>query len=659
MIQFKNLTLTRHVKILIEQASLQLHPGHKVGLTGANGAGKSSLFALLRGELHAEVGDCEIPPNWVIAHVAQEMTELSQAALAFTLDGDEELREIEAALSLAEAALVGAESASQGEKIADLHHRLTDIEGYSAKARAAALLDGLGFTQADLDKPVSDFSGGWRVRLNLARALMCRSDLLLLDEPTNHLDLDAVYWLESWLRDYRGTLLLISHDRDFLDAVVNNVLHIEQQRITLYRGSYSDFERQRGEKLALQQAMFEKQQRKVAHLHSYIDRFRVQATKARQAQSRIKALERMEMISAAHVDSQFNFAFRTPVAAPDPLLVLDDVDAGYVDLKLETKVILKKAILAIRPGERLGLLGKNGAGKSTLIKLLAAELQPLVGKRVEGKDLKIGYFAQHQLEQLRPNESPLQHMLRQDLELNSPATREQEHLNYLGGFDFKGDMARSPINNFSGGEKSRLALALLIWTRPNLLLLDEPTNHLDLEMRHALTLALQDYMGGVILVSHDRALLRASCDNFVLVANGSVTPFDGDLDDYKQWLAAQNNKEKTANTSSMPILVDEVGQENKNTNIYAQQKLDRQARIVARRPLIKETEVLEKQLEKYNVEKTKLDQRAQEATLYNLENKTELQNLLKRQAELNSLIENAEMRWLELHEQLETLPEFN
>ena len=636
MIQFKNLTLTRHVKVLIEQATFQLHPGHKVGLTGANGAGKSSLFALLRGELHEEVGDCEMPPQWVIAHVAQEILALNQSALEFTLDGDAELREIEAGL-------LEAEAKHQGEKIADLHHRLTDIEGYSAKARAAALLVGLGFTQTDLTRPVSDFSGGWRVRLNLARALMCRSDLLLLDEPTNHLDLDAVYWLESWLRDYRGTLVLISHDRDFLDAVVNNVLHIEQKRITLYRGSYSDFERQRAEKLALQQAMFEKQQRKVAHLHSYIDRFRVQATKARQAQSRIKALERMEMISAAHVDSQFNFEFRAPLNAPDPLLVLDDVDAGYFD-----KTIIKKVVLAIRPGERLGLLGKNGAGKSTLIKLLAAELKPLVGKRVEGKDLRIGYFAQHQLEQLRPQESPLQHMLRQD-----PTTREQEHLNYLGGFDFKGDMARSSIENFSGGEKSRLALALLIWTRPNLLLLDEPTNHLDLEMRHALTLALQDYQGGVILVSHDRALLRASCDNFVLVANGSVTPFDGDLDDYKNWLTSQ----KTGNTNPAPTLDSGADQPNKNVNTYAQNKIERQARILQRRPLLKETEQIEKYLEKWQQEKMILDALASEPKSYDVENKTELQCLLKRQSELASLVVDAEMRWLELHEQLEALPE--
>lgn len=630
MIQFKQVTLTRGAKILIEEASFQLHPGHKVGLTGANGAGKSSLFALLRGELHPEVGDLEIPPNWTVAHVAQETPALAQSAIDFTLDGDVELREIEQAL-------LQAETAHAGEKIAELHQRLSDIDGYSAKARAAALLDGLGFSQSDLARPVSDFSGGWRVRLNLARALMCRSDLLLLDEPTNHLDLDAVIWLEGWLRDYRGTLLLISHDRDFLDSVVNNILHIEQQRLTLYRGGYSDFERQRAEKLALQQAMFEKQQRKMAHLQSYIDRFRVQATKARQAQSRIKALERMEMISAAHVDSQFNFEFRPPVSAPDPLLVLDNMTIGYAD-----KPILSKVAFTIRPGERVGLLGKNGAGKSTLIKALAAELQPLSGKRVEGKDLNIGYFAQHQLEQLRPNESPLQHMLRLD-----PATREQEHLNYLGGFDFRGDMARAPCANFSGGEKSRLALALLIWTRPNLLLLDEPTNHLDLEMRHALTLALQDYVGGVILVSHDRALLRASCDRFVLVADGKAEVFDGDLDDYKDWLAAQRVQEVTAAIAEKPV----------KKNDYAQNKADRQARILARRPILKSLAQIDENLLKYQTEKQELDASALDATLYELSRKAELQQHLKRQAELSALIESAELEWLALHEALEALPE--
>lgn len=630
MIQFKNLTLSRGTKVLVEQASFQLHPGHKVGLTGANGAGKSSLFGLLRGELHAEVGHLDIPPNWVIAHVAQETPALATSALDFTLDGDEGLRQIESALVLAEAA-------HAGEDIAELHQRLADIGGYSAPARAAALLDGLGFKQADLTRAVSDFSGGWRVRLNLARALMCRSDLLLLDEPTNHLDLDAVIWLEDWLRHYCGTLLLISHDRDFLDSVVNNILHIEQQRLTLYRGGYSDFERQRAEKLALQQVMFEKQQRKVAHLHSYIDRFRAQATKARQAQSRIKALERMEMISAAHVDSPFSFEFKSPLTAPDPLLVLDEVGVAYAG-----RSVLSHVQLTIRPGERIGLLGKNGAGKSTLIKLLAEAMEAGAGKRVEGKDLKVGYFAQHQLEQLRPSESPLQHMLRLD-----PETREQEHLNFLGGFDFKGDMARSPCTHFSGGEKSRLALALLIWTRPNLLLLDEPTNHLDLEMRDALTLALQDYQGGVVLVSHDRALLRASCDRFVLVADGKAESFDGDLEDYKAWLNAAKIAENDIKLDEKPV----------KSNQYAQNKAQRQARAVARRPLLKELTQVDDALAGYQKEKQTLDLRSADETLYQLSSKDELQALLLRQASLNELIEQAEMRWLELHEALDALPE--
>lgn len=636
MIQFKQLTLARGVKVLIQSASLQLHPGHKVGLTGANGAGKSSLFALLRGEMHLESGHLEMPASWVVAHVAQETPALAMPAIEFVLDGDVELRTIEKALAEAEAN-------HQGELIGELHHRLTDIDGYSAKARAAELLNGLGFSQANLQQAVSTFSGGWRVRLNLARALMCRSDLLLLDEPTNHLDLDAVIWLESWLQSYRGTLFLISHDRDFLDAIVNHIAHIEQQTLTLYKGGYSDFERQRAEKLALQQSMFEKQQRKVAHLHSYIDRFRVQATKARQAQSRIKALERMEMISAAHVDSQFSFEFRAPVASPDPLLVLDEMSVGYNNVAL-----IKNIVLAIRPGERLGLLGRNGAGKTTLIKLLANELKPQLfdgklGKRVEGKDLNIGYFAQHQLEQLRPDESPLQHMMKLD-----PLTREQEHQNYLGGFDFKGDMARSPCAHFSGGEKSRLALALLIWTRPNLLLLDEPTNHLDLEMRHALTLALQDYEGGVILVSHDRALLRATCDEFILVADGSAEPFESDLEGYSAWLNEQRLKEKQATQ----LIV-----ENKpNKNDRAANKIERQARIAARRPLLKEIEQLDNNIAQWHIDKTKCDERLNDSALYAANDKTELQQLLKKQSELSSQIETAEMRWLELHELLEAIP---
>ena len=631
MIQFKQLTLVRGLKTLIQGATLQLHPGHKVGLTGANGAGKSSLFALLRGEMQLEAGDLDMPASWVIAHVAQETPALAMPAIEFVLDGDAELRQIEAALAAAEAS-------QQGELIAELHHRLLDIEGYAAKARAAELLSGLGFSQANLQQAVATFSGGWRVRLNLARALMCRSDLLLLDEPTNHLDLDAVIWLEGWLQAYRGTLILISHDRDFLDAIVNHIAHIEQQTLTLYRGGYSDFERQRAEKLALQQALFEKQQRKVSHLQSYIDRFRVQATKARQAQSRIKALERMEMISAAHVDSQFNFEFRAPLAAPDPLLVLDEMAVGYQGVAL-----IKDIVLAIRPGERIGLLGRNGAGKTTLIKLLAKELAPLSGKRVEGKDLNIGYFAQHQLEQLRLDESPLQHMMKLD-----PLTREQEHLNFLGGFDFKGDMARSPCLNFSGGEKSRLALALLIWTRPNLLLLDEPTNHLDLEMRHALTMALQDYQGGVVLVSHDRALLRASCDEFVLVADGQAVPFDGDLEAYSLWLNEQRLKEKQNVQATLEV---KPAKQDRAMN-----KAERQARIAERRPLLKEVAELDNRIAAWQEEKLACDARLNDNDLYSAADKTALQDLLKKQAELIKQIEQAEERWLDLHERLEELP---
>ncbi len=616
---------------MIVEASFQLHPGQKIGLTGANGTGKSSLFALLRGELHQEQGDLEIPAQWVIAHVAQETPALDQAAIEFTQDGDVELRQVQAALNQAEIA-------HNGEQIAELHQKLADIDGYAAHSRAASLLDGLGFAQTDFTRPVRDFSGGWRMRLNLARALMCRSDVLLLDEPTNHLDLDAVIWLEGWLRDYRGTLLLISHDRDFLDNVVDNVLHIEHQHIALYRGGYSDFERQRAERLALQQAMFEKQQRKVAHLQSYIDRFRVQATKARQAQSRIKALERMERVAAAHVDTPFSFSFRQPKALPDPLTVLDKVSVGYAD-----KPILQGVELTIRPGQRIGLLGKNGAGKSTLMKLLADELKASQGKRTNAKDLNIGYFAQHQLEQLRLNESPLQHMQRID-----PVTREQEHLDYLGGFDFRGDMAKTACEHFSGGEKSRLALALLIWHQPNLLLLDEPTNHLDLDMRDALSFALQDFTGGVIMVSHDRSMLRAACDQFLLVADGQVHEFDGDLDDYKQWLTQQKNQQKNDALQAK--------QDAPSRASYAQNKADRQARISARRPVIKAIEAAETQLAKLQTEKSTLDARAADNSLYELQQRGELQTLLKRQAAVNQEIETLEMQWLDLQTQLEALP---
>ena len=629
MIQFKQLTFSRAGKPLVEHASFQLHPGHRVGLTGANGAGKSTLFALLRGELVADEGELLMPPQWVIAHVAQETPALAQSALDYTLDGDEELRLLQTHL---------ANEHHDPLQLAEWHQRLADIDGYSAEARASALLAGLGFSQAQLSQPVSDFSGGWRMRLNLARALMCRSDLLLLDEPTNHLDIEAVIWLESWLNAYRGTLLLISHDREFLDNTVNHILHIEQQQLTLYRGGYSDFERQRAEKLILQQASYQKQQQHIAHLQKYIDRFRAQATKARQAQSRIKALERMERISAAHVDSPFSFGFRDTGASPDPLLVMNHVSLGYTD-----KPLVKLGHLAIRPGERIGLLGKNGAGKSTLIKALADSATLLAGERVEGKDLRIGYFAQHQLEQLIASDSPLQHLQRLD-----PLTREQELLDFLGSFDFRGEMAKTPCGPFSGGEKSRLALAMLIWQRPNLILLDEPTNHLDIEMRHALSMALQAYEGGMVMVSHDRTLLATCCEKFVLVAAGQATVFDGDLEDYKQFLM---QAVQTENASSQPVAPKQ--------NSYHQQKAERQARQAERRPLLKSLTSLENQLAQLEQEKQGLENRLADSEIYNAEHREALQALLIAQAQNQKQLDAVEMQWLDIQEKLEALPEFD
>lgn len=631
MIQFKQLTFSRAGKTLVEAASFQLHPGHRVGLTGANGAGKSTLFALLRGELTADVGELLMPPQWVIAHVAQETPALAQSALEYTLDGDEELRTLQAHLAQADAG-----ASHDPIHVAEWHQRLADIDGYSAEARASALLAGLGFSQSQLSRPVSDFSGGWRMRLNLARALMCRSDLLLLDEPTNHLDIEAVIWLEGWLSAYRGTLLLISHDREFLDNTVNHILHIEQQQLTLYRGGYSDFERQRAEKLTLQQASYQKQQQQMAHLQKYIDRFRAQATKARQAQSRIKALERMERISAAHVDSPFSFSFRDLGSAPDPLLVMNRVALGYAG-----QTLVKLEHLAIRPGERIGLLGKNGAGKSTLIKALAQSATLLSGERVEGKDLRIGYFAQHQLEQLVASDSPLQHLQRLD-----STAREQELLDFLGGFDFRGEMAKAPCGPFSGGEKSRLALAMLIWQRPNLILLDEPTNHLDIEMRHALSMALQAYEGGMVMVSHDRTLLATCCEKFVLVADGQASVFDGDLEDYKVSLLKTAQAEVAA---SRPVAVKQ--------NSYHQQKADRQARLVERRPLLKTLATLEGQLTKLTQEKQDVEHRLADSAIYDVEQREILQSLLIAQGENQKQLDSIEEQWLDVQEKLEALPE--
>ena len=634
MILLRNLAFARSGRFLVESASLQLHPGWKIGLIGSNGSGKSSFLALLRGELHAEAGDLEIPPAWSVAHVAQDTPALPDAALDFALDGDAELRQIEKAL----AALEQADNAD-GHHLAELHARYADIGGYSARARAAELLHGLGFSDADFARPVAEFSGGWRVRLNLARALMCRSDLLLLDEPTNHLDLDAVLWLEGWLKSYEGTLILISHDRDFLDSVCSHTLALADAQLRLYSGGYSQYERQRAAQLANQQAMFEKQQRERSHLESYIERFRAKATKARQAQSRIKALSRMEEISAAHVDTPFSFRFSDPGHMPDPLLMIEQARLGYGEL-----TILDRVMLTLRPGERIAFLGRNGAGKSTLIKCLSGELAPLSGKRIEGKGLSIGYFAQHQLELLRPDESPLQHITRQD-----PTAREQELRDYLGGFDFRGPMVDAPCGRFSGGEKARLVLALLIRAKPNLLLLDEPTNHLDLEMREALNLALQEYEGGVVLVSHDRHLLRTTADALYLVADGKVQAFDGDLDDYADWLAEQRAAQKAP---------DEAKTQNREERKEARKMAaaDRQALLVQRRPLLKESEKLEQQIARWQVQRSELEAQLADPALYEKNDGALIQKLNQEQAAVAEKIDTAEMRWLELQEQLEALP---
>lgn len=631
MILLRNLTLARAARPLIEDATLQIHPGQKVGLVGANGCGKSSLFALLLGELHQESGDLQMPPQWVIARVAQETPAVDAPAIEYVLDGDAELRQTEAEIA-------DADAAHDGERLGHAHEHLRAIDGYSARARAATLLHGLGFGDDDLVRAVRTFSGGWRVRLNLAQALMCRSDLLLLDEPTNHLDLDAVIWLEQWLRDYPGTLLLISHDRDFLDAVMGMIAHIEGRRLKLYTGNYSQFEIIRAQQLAVQQAMYEKQQREIAHLHSFIDRFRAKATKARQAQSRIKALARLEEVAPAHVDSPFTFRFLDPGASPDPLLSLDNASAGYDGVE-----VLSRLRLVVRPGDRIGLLGRNGAGKSTLVKLLAGELPHGAGRRLEGKGLAIGYFAQHQLEQLRPDESPLQHLLRLE-----PRSREQDMRDYLGGFDFRGDMAMAPVGPFSGGEKSRLALALLIRRRPNLLLLDEPTNHLDLEMRHALTLALSEYEGAMVLVSHDRHLLRSAVDRFVLVANGGAQDFDGDLEDYRVWLLANQS------AGSRPPRADET-----NETCRKQQRRDeaeaRARRAVTRKPLERQIAALEKEMAELGEEKASLERQLADPATYRDADPSVLQDAMKRRGAAARQIEDTEERWLELHMELDQL----
>ena len=634
MIQFRNLTLVRGVRELIADASVQIHPGWRVGLTGANGSGKSSVFALLRGELQAERGDCDVPVTWRIASVAQETPALDTAAIDYVLDGDTELRTLEGELA-------DAETAHAGETIAELHVRLDDIGGYSARARAAALLAGLGFGDSEIERPVREFSGGWRMRLNLAQALISRADLLLLDEPTNHLDLDAVVWLEQWLSGFKGTLVVVSHDRDFLDGCVTHIANIQSAKLTLYTGNYSAFEDARAAQLAAQQATYEKQTRVIAHMESFVARFRAKATKAKQAQSRLKALARMERIAAAHVDTPCEFSFPQPERSPNTLIYLNKISVSYGE-----RAVLRDIEMTLAPGARIGLLGPNGAGKSTLIKLLAGELQPSSGQRSEGRGLVIGYFAQHQLEQLRPDESPLQHLLRLE-----PQTREQDLRDYLGGFDFRGSMADRPVAPFSGGEKSRLALALLVRRKPNLLLLDEPTNHLDLEMRQALTAALAEYEGSMVLVSHDRALLRTVCDDFQLVFDGKVEEFDGAIEDYITWLAAR--RAANASGSNTAVTQDKAARREARESAAA----DRQVRLAARRPLLREVEKLEKDLARWQQEKQQIDTQLADPAFYASPDPSRLRTLTVKQQQLAGDIDAAEHRWLEIHAELESIGE--
>ncbi len=633
MLKFTNLSLRRGTKLLFEAASFTIHPGQKVGVTGANGTGKSSLFSLIRHELHADTGDLYLPQKWVIAHVAQETPAVDRLAIDYVMDGDAELRTIQTRLA-------SAEQADDGDKVAELHAQLEAVGGYSVRSRAARLMRGLGFQPGQEEQPVQQFSGGWRMRLNLAQALICRSDLLLLDEPTNHLDLDAVIWLEEWLRRYSGTLLLISHDRDFLDAVVTQIAHIEQSAVQLYSGNYSDFELIRAQRLANQQASYAKQQREVAHLHSYIERFRAKATKARQAQSRIKALERMEQIAPAHVDSPFHFGFKPAEKTPNPLLQLEDAGVGYGQTR-----ILGGVNLGLRPGDRIGLLGPNGAGKSTLIKLLSGELSPLVGRRTPAAELKTGYFAQHQLEQLRADDSPLDHLQRL-----APGDSEQSLRNFIGGFGFVGDRALEPVAPLSGGEKARLVLALLVFQRPNLLLLDEPTNHLDLEMRHTLSVALQGFEGAMVIVSHDRHLLRTTTDQLLLVSGGQVEEFPGALDDYPAWLAGNQNVAEIKTESAAGEKSAAARRERKRAEAESRRLLQ---------PLRKKLKALEQELDRLGEQQQLLEQQLAEPEIYSSEQKERLKRMLAEKAGVDQMLMQAEEQWLKAEEAIDAAEQLN
>lgn len=631
MIVFSSLQIRRGTRVLLDNTTATVNPGQKIGLVGKNGCGKSTLLALLKGEIAADGGSYTYPGNWALAWVNQETPALDVPAIEYVIDGDREFRQLESELQLAN-------EKNEGHAIATLHGKLDAIDAWTIRPRAASLLYGLGFSNEQLQSPVCAFSGGWRMRLNLAQALVCRSDLLLLDEPTNHLDLDAVIWLERWLKNYPGTLVLISHDRDFLDPIVDKILHIEQQTLNVYTGNYSSFERQRSTKLAQQQSLYQHQQEKVAHLQSYIDRFRALASKAKQAQSRIKMLERMELIAPAHVDNPFTFSFRAPQSLPNPLLRMEKVSAGYGD-----KVILKSIKLNLVPGSRIGLIGRNGAGKSTLIKLLAGTLEPLSGEIGLSKGIKLGYFAQHQLEFLRADESPLQHLSR-----IAPRVLEQQLRDYLGGFGFQGDKVTEQTERFSGGEKARLVLALIVWQRPNLLLLDEPTNHLDLDMRQALTEALIDFEGALVVVSHDRHLLRSTTDDLYLVHDGQVEAFEGDLEDYQHWLI---DLQRQASQQDAP--------EKENNGNSAQARKEQKRREAEFRtqtqPLRKQIAKLELQMEKLGAELAAVEERLADSALYDISHKADLTECLQKQSQAKSALEEMEIIWLDAQEQLEQL----
>ncbi len=636
MLNFTDVSVRRGPRVLFSGATFALFRGEKAGITGENGSGKSTLMALVRGEIQPDTGSFECPTSLAIAHVSQELLPTETAAIEFVLDGDRELRSIERQI-------VSAEARDDGLRLGELHARFAAAGGYDARSRAGRLMHGLGFTSEDETRPVSAFSGGWRVRLNVAQALMCRSDLLLLDEPTNHLDLDAIVWLESWLLEYPGTLLLIAHDREFLDRIVNRIVNIEHGQVHAYRGNYSAFEEQRASELALQAALYTRQQRQIRHMESFVERFRAKASKARQAQSRLKALERMQRIAPAHVDSPFEFAFAAPDKLPRPLLALQAVATGY-----PSRTVLSGIELSLAPGERVALLGRNGAGKSTCMKLLAGELPATAGTRTEARDLRIGYFAQHQLEQLLVTDSPLGNLRRVGGAAAARAT-EQELRDFLAGFGFRGGRVFEPVAPFSGGEKARLVLALTAYLRPNLLLLDEPTNHLDLEMRQALAVALQEYEGAVVLVSHDRHLLRTVADEFRIVSDGKVEPFDGDLDDYARWLASPADL-----AAEGPEPDADSRQERSTAQDRKQRKREEAERRNRLTPIRARIARYDSELSRLAQRTAAIQQQLAAPEIYGESARERLRELLAQQADVARETQAAEAGWLQASEELES-----